>query len=131
MAYYVYSSLDANFGPGPFVIRAGVSAANVEKTIASIDTELTSVIEHGFTEQEIEESKSYMIGSLPRQLETNAGIASFLLSCDLFDLGLDYDLQLPHLIGAVTQDAAHAAARRLLDPARATIAVAGPWTPDK
>lgn len=131
MAYYVYSSLDATMGQGPFAIRAGVAGPNVEKTIASIDTELTSVIEHGFTEQEIEESKSYMIGSLPRQLETNAGIASFLLSCDLFDLGLDYDLQLPHLIGAVTQDAAHAAARRLLDPARATIAVAGPWTPDK
>ena len=37
MAYYVFSSLDATFGPGPFTIRAGVSAANVEKTIASID----------------------------------------------------------------------------------------------
>ena len=34
MAYYVFSSLDATFGPGPFTIRAGVSAANVEKTIA-------------------------------------------------------------------------------------------------
>ncbi len=40
MAYYVFSSLDATFGPGPFAIRAGVSAANVEKTIASIDAEL-------------------------------------------------------------------------------------------
>ena len=129
MAYYVYSSLDATFGQGPFAIRAGVAGPNVEKTIASIDVELTQVIEQGFTEQEIEESKSYMIGSLPRQLETNAGIASFLLQCDLFDLGMDYDVRLPGLIGAVTQDAAHAAARRLLDPARATIAVAGPWSP--
>ena len=40
MAYYVYSSLDATFGPGPFSIRAGVAAANVERTIASIDAEL-------------------------------------------------------------------------------------------
>ena len=31
MAYYVFSSLDATFGPGPFTIRAGVSAANVEQ----------------------------------------------------------------------------------------------------
>jgi zinc protease len=129
MAYYVSSSLDATFGPGPFAIRAGVAAANVEKTIASIDAELNAVIDAGFTAQEIEESKSYMIGAMPRQLETNAAIASFLLTVETFNLGLDYDERLPGLIGAITKDAADAAARKLLDPKRATIAVAGPWTP--
>jgi zinc protease len=67
-----------------------------------------------------------MIGALPRQLETNAAIASFLLSIDMFGLGLDYDQRLPGLIGSVTKAAADAAAQRLLDPARATVAVAGP-----
>ena len=129
MAYYVYSSLDATFGAGPFSIRAGVAPANVERTIASIDEELGAVIKNGFTAQEIDESKSYMIGSLPRQLETNAAIASFLLNVETFGLGLDYDQRLPGLIGAVTRDAADSAARRLLDPAKATIAVAGPWHP--
>ena len=129
MAYYVYSSLDATFGAGPFSIRAGVAAANVERTIASIDEELAAVVKNGFTAQEIDESKSYMIGSLPRQLETNAAIASFLLNVETFGLGLDYDQRLPGLIGAVTRDAADAAARRLLNPATATIAVAGPWHP--
>jgi len=85
------------------------------------------MLAHGFTEQEIDESKSYMIGSIPRQLETNAAIASFLLSAETFGLGVDYDRRLPELIGAVTKEAADGAARRLLDPSRATIAVAGPW----
>jgi zinc protease len=129
MAYYVFSSLDATFGAGPFLIRAGVAAENVERTIASIDAELALVRDQGFTEQEIDESKSYMVGSLPRQLETNAAIASFLLSAETFSLGLDYDVRLPGLVKAVTREAANQAARRLLDPARATIAVAGPWTP--
>ena len=128
MAYYVYSSLDATFGPGPFLIRAGVNAANVERTIASIDEELHGVLKNGFTAQEIEESKSYMVGSLPRQLETNTAIASFLLNAETFNLGLDYDEKLPGLINAVTKDAADAAARRLLNPDKATVAVAGPWT---
>jgi zinc protease len=128
MAYYVFSSLDATFGQGPFSIRAGVSASNVEKTIASIDAELTSILDHGFTQQEVDESKSYMIGSIPRQLETNAAIAAFLLSIETFGLGLDYDQRLPGLLGAVTKEQAEAAAKRLLDPARATVAVAGPWT---
>ena len=129
MAYYVFSSLDATFGPGPFSIRAGVSAANVEKTIASIDAELKAILEKGFTAQEIDESKSYMTGAIPRQLETNAAIAAFLLTIETFDLGMDYDQRLPGLIGAITKEAADAAAKKLLDPARATIAVAGPWNP--
>ena len=127
MAYYVFSSLDASLGEGPFTIRAGVSADNVERAIASIDAELTAVLQSGFTPQEIDESKSYLVGSLPRQLETNAAIASFLLNADFFDLGLDYDVRLPGVIQSVTLEAAHAAARQLLDPSRATIAVAGPW----
>jgi len=129
MAYYVFSSLDASLGAGPFTIRAGVSADNVERAIASIDAELTTVRQFGLTAQEVDESKSYLIGSLPRQLETNAAIASFLLTTEFFDLGLDYDVRLPGLIESVTLDAANAAARHLLDPARATIAVAGPWQP--
>ena len=86
-----------------------------------------AVLQSGFTAQEIDESKSYLVGSIPRQLETNAAIAAFLLNADFFDLGLDYDARLPGLIQSVTLEAATAAARRLLDPARATIAVAGPW----
>jgi zinc protease len=129
MAYYVFSSLDASLGAGPFTIRAGVSADNVERAIASIDAELAAVVQAGFTAQEVDESKSYLVGSLPRQLETNAAIASFLLNADFFGLGLDYDERVPGLVQAVTLDAANDAARRLLDPSRATIAVAGPWTP--
>jgi zinc protease len=129
MAYYVFSALDAGLGPGPLTIRAGVSAANVERTNAAIDHELTSVRTDGFTPKEIDESKRYLIGSLPRQLETNAAIAAFLLNLEIYTLGLDYDVRLPALLNAVTLDQANAAARRLCDPSLATIAVAGPWTP--
>jgi zinc protease len=127
MAYYVFSSLDAGLGQGPLLIRAGVSAENVEKTIASIDKELNAILNDGFTEKEIDESKRYLVGSLPRQLETNAAIAAFLLNAETYGLGLDYDLRVPALINAVTLDDANFAARRLLDPEVATIAVAGPW----
>jgi zinc protease len=126
MAYYVYSSLDGGAGPGPLMVRAGVSADNVERTIASIDYELASVVEHGFTDQEIAESRQYMIGAIPRGLETHAGIAGFLLNAELFGLGLDYDRRLPVLIRGVTHEAAMEAAHALLHPERATVVVAGP-----
>ncbi len=40
MAYYVSSALDANVAPGPLAIRAGVSPANVDRAVASIDEEV-------------------------------------------------------------------------------------------
>ncbi len=126
MAYYVFSTLDAGLGPGPLMIRAGVSAANIDPTIRSIDTELAAIRSEGFTEKEVAESRQYMIGALPRQLETNGGIASFLLNAEMLGLGLDYDARLPGLLAAVGRDAVVDAARRLMDPARATVAVAGP-----
>jgi zinc protease len=127
MAYYVTSVFDPNVIEGPLMIRAGVSAANVDRAIRSIDEELTALRRDGLTEKELTESRQYMIGSLPRALETNTGIAQFLQSAEFFGLGLDYDVRLPDLLRSVTLDQVHAAGRRALDPARATIVVAGPY----
>jgi zinc protease len=127
MAYYVSSALDANIAEGPLVIRAGVSPANVDRAIASIDQEINRIVGDGLTDKELDESRRYLIGAMPRALETNAAIASFLQSAEFFGLGLDYDLRMPEYLRAVTLDQANAAVRRLLDVNRATIVVAGPY----
>jgi len=127
MAYYAFSSFDPNVAPGPLTIRAGVSPANVDRTIDSIDEEIGRMARDGAEPKELQESKQYLVASMPRALETNAGIAAFLQTAEFFEQGLDYDLRLPALLAAVTLDEANAAARRLLDPARATIVVAGPY----
>ena len=128
MAYYTFSSLDANVIPGPLMIRAGVNPANVERAVSSIDEELTKMATEGPTDREMAESKQYLIGSMPRTLETNIGIATFLQTAEFFGLGLDYDLRLPALLQAVSRDDVHAAARDVLDPSRAVVAVAGPYS---
>lgn len=127
MAYYVFSVLDANVIPGPLMIRAGVSPANVERAVASIDAELTRFASDGPTDRELAESKQYLIGSMPRQLETNLAIANFLQTAEFFGLGLDYDLRVPGYLNAVTRDSVITAARAVLDPSRAAIVVAGPY----
>lgn len=126
MAYYVFSSFDANVVEGPLVVRAGVSPANVERTIAAIDEELSRMAREGVTEQELADSRRYLVGSMPRVLETNMGIATFLHNAEFYGLGLDFDQRIPELLGAVSLDEVNAAARTFLDPARATIVVAGP-----
>ena len=127
MAYYVSSSLDANRVEGPLTVRAGVSPANVDRAVASIDEEIGRMAREGATARELGESQQYLIGSMPRALETNAGIAQFIQTAEFFGLGLDYDRRLPDLWRAVTLDDVHHAARRLLDPERATVVIAGPY----
>jgi zinc protease len=128
MAYYVFSAADPNVIRGPLTIRAGVSAENVERAIASIDAELFALAKDGPTDRELVESKQYLVGSMPRNLETNLGIAIFLQTVEFFQLGLDYDLRVPELLGRVTRDDVHDVARRTLDPTRAVVAVAGPYS---
>lgn len=131
MAYYAFSVLDGTVGEGPLVIRAGVEPANVDRTIEAIDTEVQSLAEEGPTNEELEASRDALIGSIPRMLETNEGIADFLQTAEFFGLGLDYDRQLPELLGAVTLADVRQAARDILRTDNAAVAVAGPVDTDQ
>jgi zinc protease len=126
MAYYVFSSFDANIAEGPLVIRAGVNPMNVERTTHAIDEEVDRAARDGVTAEELADSRRYLVGSMPRTLETNGGIASFLHDADYFGLGLDYDRRLPGLLEAVTLDEVNDVARTFLASDRAAIWVAGP-----
>ncbi|MDP7690960.1 MAG: pitrilysin family protein [Vicinamibacterales bacterium] len=127
MAYYAGSMFEASHIAGPLLVRAGVSADNVDRAIAAIDSEVEELARDGVTDEELENAKRYLSGSIPRSLETNAGIARFLQTTEQFDLGLDYDRRLPGLIEAVTADAVAEAARQTLVTDRAAIVIAGPY----
>jgi zinc protease len=127
MAYYVSSLFEPNVAEGPLLIRAGVSPANVDRAVASIDEEIVKLVADGMTQAELDDSRRFLIGSIPRALETNAAIANFLQTETFFDLGLDYDARLPDLLRAVTLDDANAAARDAVAIDRATVVIAGPY----
>jgi zinc protease len=129
MAYYAGSTFEANITEGPLFVRAGVNPANVDRAIASIDQELTRAREEGLTQKELDLSRNYLIGSMPRALETNNGIASFLQTAECFSLGLDYDVRQPEFLHGVTLDQVDAAVRDTLDPGHATVVIAGPYEP--
>ncbi len=126
MAYYAFSSFDAALVEAPLFVRAGVDAGNVDRTIAAIDEEIARLAHDGVTDAELADTKQYLKGSMPRHLETNSGIATFLQSAEFFRLGLDHDVRLPSLIDAVTRDDVHEAAR-VLSPDHAAVVVAGPY----
>jgi len=126
MAYYAFSVFDPSVGEGPLIVRAGVDPANVERALQAIDLEVGRMGAEGPTAEELAQTQQYLIGSIPRRLETNAGIATFLQTEEQFGLGLDYDQQLPDHLRAVTLERVRAAAAELLNPGRAAVAIAGP-----
>jgi zinc protease len=126
MAYYAFSSFEPSFGEGPLVVRAGVDPRNVQRALDAIDMEVRLLAQGGPIPAEVEETRGYLIGSIPRQLETNDSIATFLQSCEQFGLGLDFDRRLPELIQGVTTEDIRSAAAEVLSPERAAVAIAGP-----
>ena len=128
MAYYAYSTFDANVMEGPLLIRAGVSGANIDRALASIDDEVRKLTTDGLTQKELDDSRQFLIFAMPRALETNAGIANYLQTAEFFGLGLDYDARVPDLLRAVTLEQANAVAKKYLSVDRASVVIAGPYS---
>ena len=126
LAYYVYSNIEGGKGPGPWRINAGVNPANVAKTTTLIVQELRRIRDMRVPKEELHDTQSYLTGSLPLQLETNAGVARTLLNIERHNLGLDYLQRYTEMVMAVTPAQVQTVAQRWLDPERYALAIVDP-----
>jgi zinc protease len=126
LAYYAYSQLAAGVGAGPWYVTAGVNPANVELAVERIIAEIERLVDAPVSAEELSDNQSYFIGHLPLQLESSEGIAATLHSMELYNLGLDYLLEYPERIAALTAADLQRVAQRLLNPKALVVAVAGP-----
>lgn len=126
LAYYAYSTFNANLGPGTWRMVAGVNPANVDRVVEVMRTETTRIVSEPVSDEELADVQSYLTGSLPLRLETNAGIASYLVSMAWHGLGMDYLLEYNDRIRGVTREDVLRVARTYLHPDRYALAVAGP-----
>jgi zinc protease len=126
LAYYASSHLNSGIGPSSWTVSAGVNPANVDRARDLIVDELRRFVERGVTREELADSKANFIGRLPLSLESNAGVASALVSIERYGLGLDYYLRYAGLVRAVGRDDVLQAARKFIDPGCLAIAAAGP-----
>ena len=126
LAYYAYSELHASYGRGPWTVRAGVNPRNLDTALASIHAELERFRLEGPTPDEQADGVRSLLGSLPRQLETNEGAAAVMGEIELYDLGLDYLERYPSIVRALTREQVTEATRRWLEPDHIVTAIAGP-----
>jgi zinc protease len=126
LAYYVYSSVEANLGAGPWSVHAGVNPKNVERAIEGIIAEIKHLRAEPVTQDELSEAKDYVTGSLALHLETNAGVAATLGDIEFFGLGLDYLQRYPNIIRSITAEQILAAAQKYAQVENYALAIAGP-----
>ena len=126
LAYYAYSSLTAGREPGLWSVVAGINPANVASCLAAVEEELARLGSDLVPEEELNDSKAFLTGSQPLQLETNDGVAQAVLDMVWYDLGLDYLRQYPQLIDAVSAEEVRAVAGKYLKPGAYALAIAGP-----
>jgi zinc protease len=126
LAYYAYSSLQGGLGPGAWLAAAGVAPDKVEPAINSILDEINRIQNEIVPASELNDSQAYRIGSMPVGLETNSGIANVITDMELYNWGLDYLLEYPDLVRAITPEQVQAAAQKYLSTEHLGIAVAGP-----
>jgi zinc protease len=128
LAYYVSSNLQTSKGPHPWSVSAGVNPANIDKAIASILSELDRLRAEPISQEELDDCRSYLTGALPLRLETNDGIASYLLNLEEYDLGLDYLQRYPQIIGAVAAEDIQRVVQTYLTTDRYVFSAAGTFS---
>ncbi len=126
LAYYCGSSLDADLGAGPWAALAGISPANVERALEAILHEIAVFCADGPTDEELNDARDYMTGSMVLGLETNDGIAGTLLGIERYDLGLDYIARYPDIIRNISAEDVVNVARKYLSTEDYVVVVAGP-----
>jgi zinc protease len=89
------------------------SNAQVGDALRLVRAELARVAKDGVSDSELAAAKSYMTGSFPLRLTSNAAIAGMLVAIQNTGLSPDYITAYPDLINAVTHDDIRRVARRL------------------
>ncbi len=110
---------------GPFVASSAVFTGATAEAVGIVLHELRRIREEPVTAVELERAKSYLALGLPRRFETTGDVARLVAEQELFGLGESFYGEYVERVRAVSATAVLEAARRQLDPAHATVVVAG------
>jgi len=125
LAYSVYAYLDPMEHAALESGGVATQNARVAEALKLVRLEIGRMRDKGLTAEELANAKTYLNGSFPLQLNSNAKIANILVGIQLEHLGIDYLDRRAGLIDAVTLADIQRVAQRLLDPDNLLVVVVG------
>jgi zinc protease len=125
LAYSVYSYIQPYSRTSLFL--GGVATKNEEmaQSLDVIKAQLSDLATNGPTQTEVDNAKSFLIGSFPLRFDTNSKIANQLLYFLQEDFGIDYLDRRNAEVAAVTLDEVKRVAKRLFESGDLFITVVG------
>lgn len=125
LAYSVSSAFDAGMEPGAFAIDLETKNQSAGEAVAQVIHQVEWVRSQPVSAKELEEAKSYLIGSFPAKMDSVAKRAAMLAYVEFYGLGLDYPWRYPSLIKNLTPADLQKTAEKYLHPERYLLVVVG------
>lgn len=125
LAYSVSAGLSASDGAALVSAQLSTRNARASESLGIVRSEWQRIAEHGITEEELRDAKSYVQGSFPLRLDSGRRIAGMLVGLQLARLGIDYIGRRADLFEGVTLNDANRVARKLFRARDLTVVVVG------
>ncbi len=116
LVYSIYSYLVPYLNDG--VILGGFQTKNesVNKTIELLKKEWSKIQTHGVTKKELEDAKSYFLGSFSRNFTNTRSIAGLLNTIQFYELGYDYFIKRKEIIKNLNIKNVNEICKKLFNP---------------
>jgi zinc protease len=124
--YGATSRFSSRQGPGPFSVTAAVETNAAAAAAREVLREMRRVREAPVEPEELDETRSYIVGVFPYGLQTVGDVSRRLETLTVFGLPDDYYTHYLERIAATTREDVQTVARRHLDPERIVIVAVGP-----
>ena len=125
LTYGISTGLVPMAKAGLWIGQVASKKASVRETIKVTRQTIRTFVDNGPTAKELADAKTYLTGSLPLAFASNTGIVAQLNVFQTEHMPVDYVAKRNALINAVTLDDVRRVSKRLFDPSRLTIEVAG------
>lgn len=125
LAYSVHSQFSPGLEPGPFAVTLETKNASAGEAVQQVLAEIKRIREQPVSDTELNDAKSFLIGSFPRKMDAQSKRAWLMGYTEIYGLGLDYPWRYPELIRSLTSADIQKAAWKYLHPDNFLLVVVG------
>jgi zinc protease len=125
LAYSVSSSFSPGLEPGPFAVSLETKNASAAEAIDQVVAQLRRIMTQPVTPEELQDAKSYLVGSFPRKMDSMSKRAWLLGYVEVYGLGLDYPWRYPELIQHLTPADIQQVADKYIHPEKYLLVIVG------
>lgn len=125
LSYSVDTYLQPFMASGAIIGSVASRNDGIMTALDVIRAEWKRMGDEGPSAEELENAKTYLIGSFPLSMSSTSAMASILLSGQVYDLGIDFLDRRSERLERITLDDMKRVSRRLFDPESLTTLIVG------